>query len=146
MACIHTTIAEAVKDALNAAKLSQAFTATRVYVPELEVRLNADAIAVRVWPDPEGRSSKFETRGAMRRTYPVYVAVLRKCNVDDNAVVDAYMALLEEIEDLFAGKSLDGYTSAVCVSTEQVVAYAWESVRAKRQYTGVVKLTFLRVA
>lgn len=146
MACIHTTIAEAVKDALNAATLSKTFTATRVYAPELELRSNEDAIAVRVWPAPEGRVSTFASRGATSREYPVFVAVMRKCDVDTNATVDAYVALLEEIEDLFFGKKLTGYTSAFCRATEQIAAYAWENIRRNRQYVGVVKLTFLRVA
>lgn len=146
MACIHTTIAEAVKDALNAATLSKTFTATRVYVPELELRSNEDAIAVRVWPAPEGRVSTFATRAAIKRDYPVYVAVLRKCDVDTNATVDAYAALLEEIEDLFVGERLTGYTSAVCTVSEQVALYTWENIRRNRQYVGVVKLTFMRVA
>ncbi len=146
MACIHTTIAEAVKDALNAATLSQTFTATRVYAPDMELRLNEDAIAVRVWPAPEGRVSTFASRGSIKRDYPVYVAVLRKCDVDTNATVDAYAALLEEIEDLFVGQRLTGYTSAFCTASEQVALYTWENIRRNRQYVGVVKLTFMRVA
>ena len=107
MACIHTTIAEAVKDALNAATLSQTIAATRVYAPDLELRSNEDAIAVRVWPAPEGRVSEFASRSTIKRDYPIYVAVLRKCDVDTNATVDAYAALLEEIEDLFVGATIE---------------------------------------
>ncbi len=146
MACIHTTIAEAVKDALNAATLSQTIAATRVYAPDLELRSNEDAIAVRVWPAPEGRVSEFASRSTIKRDYPIYVAVLRKCDVDTNATVDAYAALLEEIEDLFVGERLTGYTSAVCTVSEQVALYTWENIRRNRQYVGVVKLTFMRVA
>lgn len=146
MAGIHTTIAAAVTDALNEAALSLPFSAARVYVPEIELRAADEAIAVRVWPDPEGRTGKFESRGHTRREYPIYVAVLARCNVDDNDVVDAYAALLEEIEDHFLGQALAGYPSARCRATDQVVLYAWESLRRNRQYAGVVKLTFMRVA
>jgi len=145
MACIHTTIAEAVTDALNAATLSQTFTATRVYVPEIELRLNEDAIAVRVWPAPEGRISTFADRSRIKRDYPIYVGVLRRCDIDVNATVDAYAALLEEIEDLFLGSRLTGYTSAFCTASEQIALYAWENLRRNRQYVGVIKLTFMRV-
>lgn len=145
MACIHTTIAEAVKTALNAATLSQSFTATRVYVPELELRDTEDAIVVRVWPAPEGRITTISDRQRTERKYPVFIGVLRKCDML-NATVDLYAALLEEIEDLFIAKRLTGYTSAACISTEQVALFGWEALRANRQYVGVIKLTFIRIA
>jgi hypothetical protein len=148
MSGIHTTIAEAVKDALNAASLSQSFTATRVYVPELELRDTEDAIVVRVWPAPEGRVTTLGkgTRSARHREYPVYVCVLRKCDVDTNATVDAYAYLLEEIEDNFLGDQLTGYTSAVCIVAEEVALFTWENMRQLRQYTGVTKLIFRRIS
>jgi len=147
MSGVHTAIAEAVKDALNAASLSSSFTATRVYVPELELR-NTENLVVRVWPAPEGRVTTLDrgTRSRKRREYPVFVGVLKKCDVDTNATVDAYAYLLEQIEDEFLGNSLAGYTSAVCIAAEQVALFAWENMRQKRQYTGVSRLTFVRFA
>lgn len=147
MSGIHTTIAEAVKDALNGASLSQSFTATRVYVPELELRDTEDAVVVRVCPAPEGRLFSPSDRSRTRQQYPVHVAVLKKCDVDDNDVVDAYAGLLEEIQAFFSiGSRLASYTSAACIASEQVALFTWETMRQNRQYTGVLKLTFLRIA
>lgn len=146
MACVHTTIADAVTTALNAADMVKSFTATRVYIPELELRDAEDSLVVRVWPAPEGRITSFADRSRKRREYPVFIGIMQKCDVDDNDVLDEYAELLEEIEDLFVGERLTGYTSAVCISSEQVALFSWEAMRQERQYTGVVKLTFLRVA
>lgn len=143
---VHTEIADAVVDALNDAVLSMAFTASRVYIPNVELSANEDTTVVRVWTDPEGRTSKAETRSKIRRQYPVLVAVLRRCDVNDNSDVDSCILLVEEIEDLFTKKPLDGYPGAVCLGTEQVVAYAWEALKQNRQYAGVVKLTFVQIA
>jgi|LSQX01.2.fsa_nt_gb hypothetical protein len=143
---IHTAITEAVKDALNAAALSESFTATRVFIPDVELPTSETGTVVRVWPDPEGRTSKFETRSRLRRQYPVLVAVLRRCDVGLNSAVDPYIQLLEEIEDLFSGKQLTGNAAATCIGTEQVIGFSWEAMKRNRQYVGVVKLMFIRVS
>jgi hypothetical protein len=146
MACVHSTIAEAVAADLNTADLSQSFTATRVYAPELQLRATEDAVIVRVWADPVGRTSTFADRARFHREYPVFVGVAKKCDVSTTSTVDAYAELLEEIEDLFLGKTLASYPSAKCKAAEQVALYSWEHIREARQYLGVVKLTFVRIA
>lgn len=139
------TIAEAVKDVLDAATLSQTFTPTRQAQPRVELTTLNELYVVVV---PIGRVGGPITRDKRKEgTYTVDIGILKKCNVDDNAITDPLVYLGEEIGDLFVDAGpLTGYTSATCLRWDNVdgakAGFAPEHMNRLRQFTGVVRLTF----
>jgi hypothetical protein len=70
------------------------------------------------------------------------VAIQKKLGTIENGEIDDLMTLVEEIADAFRSKRLEGYTSAVCVKTENEPVYAQEHLDQMRQFTSVLTLTY----
>lgn len=143
---VIVTIAEAVKTALNAASLSQGFTATRKARPHMELS-QLETLAVTVVPIQKLSAPTTRNRAVEQGTYLVDVGVQKKCDVSNNTVVDPLIYLVEEIGQLFVGAGqLTGYTSATCLQAEMVdgaeAGFSPEHMDTHRQFTGVARLTF----
>jgi hypothetical protein len=142
-------IAEAVVTVLNAADLSEEFTAVRSYRPTYELPDVATALQVAVVP--RERPTRAQTRTARTGDYGIDVAVLSKPDRGadgevPNTALDPLMYLLEEIEDLFVGNKLTGYATATCISANPIegsdAGYSPEYLGENGQFTGVTRLTF----
>lgn len=138
-------IAEAVKDALNAATLSMAFTAERLYVPVYEIRsLSGLKVSVIAASSEDERLS----RAASLATHRIDVGVQNRIGTgamtesEIRAACDPLMDLAEEIADLFDGEPLAGYTQAKCTETSMRVLYLPQMIDTHRVFTSVVTLTF----
>ena len=134
-------IAEAVKDALNAAEFCCVFTAERVY--DLSAELEDDsvthvAVAVR------SEVGEMVSRGDTSEDVKIDVVVRRKCDTSVLANCDTYMGLLKQFKDAFIGERLSTETfgDAVCDGWERSPAYFQNHIKQFRQFTGVLTLNF----
>ena len=141
MSAVVVEIAESVTAVLNAATLSQAFTAERAYVPVHELPDLVD-LAVTVVPTSIGVTPL--TRHSDDHEYTVDIGVQKRCTPDPTEA-DPFMLLVEEIVDLFRGKALTDYTAAKCVRVANDPIYVPAHMDDERVFTSVVTLTF-RVA
>lgn len=136
------TLTDAVVTTLNAASLSQSFTAVRKYRPEYELP-DFSSLAVIVVPTRWDVINR--DRNSDDTTCYVDVAVQQKVDVDDADEMDPLMYLMQEIVDLFARKTLAS-PAAQCIAREFVsgseAGYAPEHTETLRQFTGVVRLTW----
>lgn len=141
MSAVVVEIAEAVTAVLNAATLSQTFTAERAYVPVHELTDLVD-LAVTVVPTSIGVTPL--TRHSDDHEYTVDIGVQKRC-APDPTDADPLMLLVQEIIDLFRGKTLTGYTAAKCLNVANDPIYVPAHLDDERVFTSVVTLTF-RVA
>lgn len=138
-------IADAVKDVLDGASLSQAFTSTVKERPRANLETLGTLVVTVV---PVSKVKRRTTRGSHREaTYVVDVGVQKKCDVSDSTVTRPLIYLVDEIGDLFLDAGiLTGYTTATCLQTEHLegasAGFAPEHYEQKRLFTGVVELTF----
>ena len=132
-------IAEAVKDSLNGATFSQAFTAERRYQPLFELK---DMKDLHVTVVPSGVASVTLGRGRAQHDIRIDVAVQKKLGKGDAAELDPLMTLVDEIAERFRSKRLEGYSNAVWVKTENAPIYAQEHMDELRQFTSLLTFTF----
>lgn len=146
MAATILAIADAVTEALNAASLSLAFTATRVYVPTY---LQDDLQDLKVQVVPAMLNGKIIDRGGRNLfDYKIYVGVQKIIGsgpmTDDeiNAICDPLMQLAEEIGDVFDGLPLAGPPAARCTDAANKPIFSPEHIDEQRLFTSLVTLTF----
>ena len=130
-------IADAVAAELNAAELSQTFTAKVNLKPEFELK-DLKNLKVTVVP----KSLKFS--GAVRQESAKEVQIdigVQKKTADPDQLA-ALLQLVEEIAEIFDRKRLTGYPKAVCIGIENDPVYDPEHLRQYRQFTSVITLKF----
>lgn len=138
MSAVVLDIADAVTSALNAATLSQTFTAERAYVPIFELPDLAD---LRVTVVPVELTFAALTRHSDDFDYAIDIGITRRCE-PTAASADPLMVLVQEILDLFRGKRLTGYTDAKCVTGGNKPIYDPTFMDSDRVFMSVVNLTF----
>lgn len=118
MASKWETIGDAIVTSLNAATLSQSFTAARKYRPYHEQKTLESESAPRVYVIPASRSSDSQSRRPSHNRSYLFDIEIHKyiASADTVANVDEWATLAEEIEDhlIDAGNM----ASAVWVSSE----------------------------
>ena len=88
---------------------------------------------------PAGIESKPTARDRLEEHLKIQIGLLKKCTEDDVS------ALVREVIRIGQG-FLQKYVAGLrCMKTEYVPLYAPEHLRERRQFTGVVQLTFLSV-
>ena len=137
-------IADAVTAALNAATLSQSFTAVRHYLPEFDLK-EMEALHVSVVPAELDEEMADRTRD--RAEYKIHVAVQKRVAKQDppgldTHAIDALMQLVEEIDDLFRHKRLAGYEQAHWAKTENKPIYDPKHLKEHGQFTSLLVFTF----
>ena len=137
-------IADAVTAALNAATLSQSFTAVRHYLPEFDLK-EMETLHVSVVPAELDEETADRTRD--RAEYKIHVAVQKRVAKQDppgldTATIDALMQLVEEIDDLFRHNRLAGYEQAHWAKTENKPIYDPKHLKEHGQFTSLLVFTF----
>ena len=132
-------VAQAVVDELNAGSFSKPFTAERSYRPTFEL---ADMKTLHVTVVPNGVVVSGLGRNQSQLDYRVDVAVQQRLKKADLAEIDALMALVQEVAEVFRFKRLAGHPQAAWVRTEHRAVYAPEHMEELRQFTSVFTLTF----
>ena len=143
-ASIVIEIADAVTAALNAATLSQPFTAVRHYLPEFDLK-EMETLHVSVVPAELDEEIADRTRD--RAEYKIHIAVQKRVAKQDppgldTAAIDALMQLVEEIDDLFRHKRLAGYEQAHWAKTENKPIYDPKHLKEHGQFTSLLVFTF----
>ena len=88
---------------------------------------------------PAGIESKPTARDRLEEHLKIQIGLLKKCTEDE------VPALVREVIRIGPG-FLQKYVAGLrCMKTEYVPLYAPEHLRERRQFTGVVQLTFLSV-
>jgi hypothetical protein len=137
MPAVINDLADAIVAKLNAATLSQAFTAVRLYAP-LEDLETLSTLKVTVVP----RSAFFEGADRHRKTVTaqVDVGVQRRSDLSP-ADLDDLMVLVEEIVDLFPFGALSTYLGASVVGVANAPIWASDHLNEKHVFTSVITLT-----
>lgn len=134
------SIAEAVKDDLNAASFSQEFTAARKYRPVRPVE-ELQALTVTV----AGREIEREraTRKKTNHDYGVDIAIQKKLDPERaEAEADELMTFAEELADHVAGLLFESIDAARCRTVEVVAAYDAEHWDELNTFTSLLRLQF----
>lgn len=145
-------IAEKIKDALNAANLSQSFTAVRSYADWDEALEDFDTLHVDVVPVQNGPATSLDDRSELDYTVEVDVAVRFRFGVTeqdsttgrvDVDEVDALILLLQEIAEFFTTDRLTDTNAAIWQGTDIKSSWSRKHLREMRQFFGFVRVTFL---
>jgi len=146
MAAVVLDIADAVVTALNAASLSQSFTAERAYVPIHELQDLAD---LKVSVVAASLSGTMLDRALLYLfDYVIDIGIQKTIGLggmtdaEINTAADPLTILVQEILDLFRGTPLTAYPQARCVAVENRPIYVPLHIDEKRVFTSVVSLTF----
>ena len=142
MASKWETIGDAVVTALNAASLSQSFSAVRKYRPYHEHKTLESESTPRVYVVPVSRSSESQSRRpSHNRTYMLDVEIYKYISdADTVASVDDWMTLAEEIEDhLIDAGSMGG---AVWVSSENDEPFDPESLFTRNVFETTLRVGY----
>ena len=107
-----------------------------MFAPELDLKGIRE---MRVIVVPAGLGVKPISRGASEDTMKIQVGVLKKCTEDE--VVDLVNTVVT-IGRNFLDRRIEG---ATCTDVEYAPLYYPEHLRERRQFTGVVELTFKEV-
>ena len=140
-------IADAVTAMLNAASLSQPFTAARHYLPEFDLKeMNELHISV----VPAELDEEMSDRSRDRAEYKIHVAVQKRVVKQsppglDNAAIDGLMTLVQEIDDLLRHKPLAGYPQAHWIKTENKPIYDPKHLKEHGQFTSLLAFTYRMV-
>lgn len=121
-------LAEAVAASLEGAEVS--------FAPEYDLK---DLKTKKIVVVPVGIESKPTARDRLEERYRIHVGLLRRCTEDD---VPVLVREVVAIGQGFLQKTVGGMR---CMKTEYVPLYSPEHLRERRQFTGVVELTFLTV-
>lgn len=141
MSSVLVTIAEAVKDSLNAAPdgtFSQSFTATRAYDPLWELE---DLGTLRVTVTPASYDSTAADRARNQDELTVHVAIQKHLGDDwlTNTAPDALMDFVQEIADYLDRKAM---ASAAWIRTQTLAPYSVAHMRQQNVFTAVLALTY----
>lgn len=153
MTAICVSIAEACKDMLNAASLSQKFCAERSYSDwDLELTgEEAEKLHVDVCASVAEQTATHDTRGSQTFNVPVDIAVRYKFRQSQRGEdtgrirvkeVDDLVLLVEEIFSVFVAERLTDFDEAVWVRTEIRTTCDRLRLKTSAQFLGVVRVTF----
>lgn len=115
------------------------FTAVRHYRPTLDLR---EMNVLHVTVVPRSVTITPVVRGKNQHDVQIDVAVQKRVNEADNAVLDELMSLVERIGDFFRQRRLTSVPGAAWVKTENKPIYAPEHMEQLRAFTSVLTLTY----
>lgn len=129
-------VCDAIVTVLNAASLSQSFTAVRSYSPEYDLK-DMTPLHVTVVPKSE-KDERLSRNAAMTmKVFEVDIAVQKRVPAKSNSEIDPLVLLVQEIVDL-----LDGYeliTRGICTTTRPNPIFAPEHLDEMRQFTSIIE-------
>ena len=130
-------ISDTVAAELNAAELSQAFTAKVNLKPEFELK---DLKSLKVTVVPKSLKFSGATRQESVKEVQIDIGVQKK-TADPDQLAEL-LQLVEDIAGVFDRKRLTGFPKAVCIGIENEPIYDPEHLRQYRQLTSVITLKF----
>lgn len=150
MAAVPVKLATAVVSALNAASLSQSFTAARSYADWTDKLEDLDELQVDVVPLQMALEIELASHEQLMYRWPVDIAVRYRFSKEEigttGAIVissiDALVLLTEEIAEHLTAERLATYTDAAWHEARMMQAYNRKHLREWNQYTGIARVTF----
>lgn len=157
---VSVSVAKAIVAELQTAKLSRTISPERSYaewdlelkeIDKLELK-DADKLRVDVVSHSTEQVVEQISRGMLEYRIPVDVAVRRKFGADKTnddtgrieiEEVDKLLYLVEEIHALFANREEEFNGGAKWNDTAILAAPVIEHLRDMRQFTGIIRLTFI---
>jgi len=145
---IRSSLAEAVKDELNAAVSggefgAVSFTARRVNVPLFDL---ADLTDIHVTVVGRSFAEQVASRSDSAADLDIDVAVQKKVPSVDPSEIDPLADLVESIMAFFRNRRLAGMASASWTGTRNEMLYIPEHLDEKRLFTSVVTLSYRLLA
>lgn len=134
-------IAEAVKSELNT-QFAGTFTATREYLPQYELE---DMATLHVVVAVHGVEVKNEARGKSKEIHKIDVGIMLKPSALSNAILDALMAIVQDVLDFLRQRRLSTHAKAICLGVENEPAYSQEHLQKFRQFSSVLTFSFQEV-
>lgn len=131
-------IADALVTHLNAASLSQTFTATRKFLPHFE-REKLTGLEVTVFPRSDAATPA--TRSKSEHTYLVDVVIRQPVDPDSESDLKAATQLTEEMADRIANNDMAG---AGWTLIENDPMYSVEILGESREFLAVQTVTYLK--
>ena len=107
-----------------------------MFAPELDLKGIKE---LRIIVAPAGLEMKPISRGFCEDALKIHIGVLKKCTEDDGP------GLVREVVGIGQGFLQKWVVGVRCMKAEYVPLYLPEHLRERRQFTGVVELTFLHV-
>ena len=140
MAAIVNTIADAVVTKLSAATFTESFTAVRKYSPTYRLR-DMDTLHVTVVSSSE--SIEASDRSTRQHEYTIDIGIQKRFSSDALTTLDPLLDLVQEVSDEFTGATLTGYTAASWTRTTVDPIFAPDHMSKFRQFTSVIRLTYV---
>ena len=133
------SVADAVVAWLNAGSYSREITAIRKYQPYADL---AALAGLHVTVVPKSIEITPASRTESYNDCAVDVGVQQKIDVDDSAVLDALMMLVEELADRLRMKRLPDLPEAAWLSIANEPAFAPEHLDQQRTFTSVLTVRY----
>ena len=119
-----------------AAEITAPVSAEVVYAPEFDLKGIKET---RIIVAPAGLGMKPLSRGCCEDTTKIHIGVLKKCTEDE---IPGLVNTVAKIGRSFLDKKLAG---ATCLAVDYNPLYFPDHLRERRQFTGVIELTFTAV-
>lgn len=133
------SIAEAVKEELNAASFSQTFTAERTYLPAFSLD---DLESVKVAVVGSDAAEQTLTRASVDGTYEVQVGLAKRA--EDTAAADEMLLLVQEVGDHFRSTLGRDLAGAKLMAVTMVPLYDLQRLREAGIFYAVLMLRFAK--
>lgn len=157
MSAVEVDIAEAIKDELNDEDFGIAFQAERNYADVSKMLTDLGTLHVDVVPWKS--ESELGDRGELHYTVETDILLRKRFGGSDqdvstglipNADIDSLMELRQKIGEFFTpsqvtsqtGRELTAQPNAVWESTKCMAAYVRQHLKANRQFTGWLRVTY----
>ena len=131
-------MSSAVVAALNAASLSQDFTAVSKYVPKFDLS-STSTVQVQVVPKSDAR--EMETAATDAADIVIDIGVYKKLSgtiANEDTEIAGMLSLCEEIKTVFNRKRLGTVDYAVCVKMDHNPIYSVENIDESRAFLSVI--------
>ena len=136
----HRILADAVKDALDAATFSTNIDgAERKYEPTRSLQ---DFQDLQVTVVPSARRKSIVGRNGTQRDIDLDVAIQKKLNAADSAEIDPLDDLSDEVSDWLLRRKITDFR---CIAVEDKALWSPDHLKEKKLYTSVMTATFRRI-
>lgn len=139
MPALIVEVAEAVTDVLNAAPLSQAFTAERLYVPVHEL---PDLDTLRVSVIAAKATTTRLSRSQNQYEFEIAVEIRKRCEDVTPTAFDPLLYLAEEIAELFRDNGLAAVADARCWEARIAPVFSSDHADQQKVFAALVTLVF----
>lgn len=131
-------LTQAVADALNAQAFHPPFTASRAYLPAVDLEQLGELTVIVA---PRALDRRVETRTSTSLTVTIDVGVLKKITVTDMQAMDQLMSLVEALSDFLQLRSFESLRAAwISLSNDPMVSP--KELNEKGVFLSLISVTY----